>query len=475
MDTLTAFRILEISSDSSLEEIQEAYLEKVSIYHPEEHPTEFAKIQTAYRTLCRFKKKGEYTEAREETVLEVEPVETAIDDYLGQQELFLKLQEESEKKEKEQAVRAKEYDRLLFLADRCTFGYSIPSDFMEDEIVYLLEKYPLSQKQYKGILAQYRREHLGKRMNKEMKTVIAVLNQKIGIRPPKMKEIVLVSVLLLVASLLLGNLNIDGLSDENYIWAFYCVILFYVFRTVLTPLVSATISLSVLWLYVLFFMYGKDGNYWGISFFLTLALTVALGVAISKLVLRIKKEREGRSAVGIIKNKWLRKMLEWIVIIVVIMMVYFINFSDTIFEDDSQYETSSALLELSAEEFEDLMNDLEELVPFLNSSKQALHKYKYDVSFYSIGESLTILADEEEQIEQIECDEELIHNIKCILDNPRVSNVYWWKEAGREESYYLVVDLDDIKSDSISTIRYGDGDLEDAKVHLGDNWYYCEW
>lgn len=476
MDTLTAFQVLEISPDSSLEEIQKAYLEKVSIYHPEEYPTEFAKIQTAYRTLCRFKKKAEYTEKKEEIVPEVEPISKNIDDdYLGQQALFLKLQEESKKREQEETTRAEEYNRLLYLVSRGACGYSIASEFTEKEIIYLIEKYPLSKKQYKQILAQYRKEHLGKKTNKEIKKVIAVLDQKVGIRPPKWKEIVLVSVLLFVVSLLLGNLNIEGLSDENYIWAFYCIILFYVFRTMLTPLVSATISLSVLWSYVLFFMYGEDGSHWGLSLVLVLVLTVALAVVISMLVLRIRKEREDDQPVVHLKKKWVRKVLEWTVIIGCVMLFWFVNFSDTIFNSDTKYDskTDGAIGELNVEEFQDLMDDLEGLVPFLNESQQMLDKYKFDVSFYGFGEKVEILA-EEDQVEQIKCDEELLHNMKNILNNPRISSVHWWKEEN-ENSYYLVVDLEAITPDCISEIRYGDEEPYNAEVHLGDNWYYCEW
>ena len=51
MDKLTAQKILGVSPQASKREIKKAYAAMLRMYHPEDYPEEFQKIQEAYETL----------------------------------------------------------------------------------------------------------------------------------------------------------------------------------------------------------------------------------------------------------------------------------------------------------------------------------------------------------------------------------------------------------------------------------------
>ena len=53
MDKLTAYQVLGLDSDASLEEVKEAYARLSREFHPEENPEEFQQIHEAYATLTR--------------------------------------------------------------------------------------------------------------------------------------------------------------------------------------------------------------------------------------------------------------------------------------------------------------------------------------------------------------------------------------------------------------------------------------
>lgn len=53
MDKLTAYRILGLANNASIEEVKEAYARLSKEYHPEENPEEFQQIHEAYTTLTR--------------------------------------------------------------------------------------------------------------------------------------------------------------------------------------------------------------------------------------------------------------------------------------------------------------------------------------------------------------------------------------------------------------------------------------
>lgn len=53
MDQLTAYKVLGLEPNSTIEEVKEAYATLSKQYHPEEYPEEFQKIHDAYTTLAR--------------------------------------------------------------------------------------------------------------------------------------------------------------------------------------------------------------------------------------------------------------------------------------------------------------------------------------------------------------------------------------------------------------------------------------
>ena len=58
MDQLTAYKVLGLKSESTLEEIKEAYATLSKQYHPEEEPEKFQEIHEAYVTLTRRNRRG---------------------------------------------------------------------------------------------------------------------------------------------------------------------------------------------------------------------------------------------------------------------------------------------------------------------------------------------------------------------------------------------------------------------------------
>lgn len=61
MDQLTAYRVLGLTSDASIEEVKEAYARLSKEYHPEENPEEFQRIHEAYTTLTRRGRRASQT------------------------------------------------------------------------------------------------------------------------------------------------------------------------------------------------------------------------------------------------------------------------------------------------------------------------------------------------------------------------------------------------------------------------------
>ena len=59
MDKLTAQKILGVSPGASKREIKRAYAAMLRMYHPEDYPEEFQKIQEAYETLNKGGFQGE--------------------------------------------------------------------------------------------------------------------------------------------------------------------------------------------------------------------------------------------------------------------------------------------------------------------------------------------------------------------------------------------------------------------------------
>lgn len=58
MDQLTAYRVLGLENNASIEEVKEAYARLSKEYHPEENPEEFQQIHQAYTTLTRRGRRG---------------------------------------------------------------------------------------------------------------------------------------------------------------------------------------------------------------------------------------------------------------------------------------------------------------------------------------------------------------------------------------------------------------------------------
>ncbi len=57
---ITAFDILDVSTDASDDDIKKAYLKKVRIYSPEQAPDEFKKIRSAFDLISTEKKRIKY-------------------------------------------------------------------------------------------------------------------------------------------------------------------------------------------------------------------------------------------------------------------------------------------------------------------------------------------------------------------------------------------------------------------------------
>jgi curved DNA-binding protein CbpA len=57
---ITAFNILDVSTDASDDDIKKAYLKKVKIYSPEQAPDEFQKIRSAFELINSEDKRIKY-------------------------------------------------------------------------------------------------------------------------------------------------------------------------------------------------------------------------------------------------------------------------------------------------------------------------------------------------------------------------------------------------------------------------------
>ena len=115
MDELTAYRILRLEPDSSLEEIRKAYAALSKEFHPEEQPEEFQKIHDAYRLLaakCRRQRNEpkpvySYEEQKESAASKQEDFQNAdtADDVDGYEfEDVLRRAEEKIKEEQQEAL-----------------------------------------------------------------------------------------------------------------------------------------------------------------------------------------------------------------------------------------------------------------------------------------------------------------------------------------------------------------------------------
>ena len=70
MDKLTAYQVLRLDSNASVEEVKEAYARLSKEYHPEENPEDFQQLHEAYVTLTRGGRRGNRA-----MIVETSPIE----------------------------------------------------------------------------------------------------------------------------------------------------------------------------------------------------------------------------------------------------------------------------------------------------------------------------------------------------------------------------------------------------------------
>lgn len=100
MDKLTAYQLLGLDSNASIEEVKEAYARLSKEYHPEENPEEFQQIHEAYVSLTRGGRRANRTMA-----VEASPIEKQVTPEVKESDLvFRHVQKvEEEPVEEEQA------------------------------------------------------------------------------------------------------------------------------------------------------------------------------------------------------------------------------------------------------------------------------------------------------------------------------------------------------------------------------------
>lgn len=156
---------------------------------------------------------------------------------------------------------------------------------------------------------------------------------------------------------------------------------------------------------------------------------------------------------------------------VIILGIVVLAFIILIIYSKNQSDIHSQEIKISEE---DQMNNLKNLIPFLNTSKEILTKYKCEVSFYYSDNLIVINTKDQEQRERIECEKELLYHVKQILDNPSIRGITWKATKKDAGLYEMIVGVKMMKSGYISAIIYGNEGYEDVAVFLGDNWYYRE-
>ena len=102
MDKLTAQKILGVSPQASKREIKKAYAAMLRMYHPEDYPEEFQKIQEAYETLNKGGFPGEG--AGNNGFSEWESLDNGEEDWKRQQ------QEERRRKQQEEELRRRQQE-----------------------------------------------------------------------------------------------------------------------------------------------------------------------------------------------------------------------------------------------------------------------------------------------------------------------------------------------------------------------------
>ena len=102
MDKLTAQKILGVSPGASKREIKRAYAAMLRMYHPEDYPEEFQKIQEAYETLNKGGFQGEQPGDDWEDTWE--SLDNGEEDWKRQQ------QEERRRKQQEEELRRRQQE-----------------------------------------------------------------------------------------------------------------------------------------------------------------------------------------------------------------------------------------------------------------------------------------------------------------------------------------------------------------------------
>lgn len=109
MDKLTAFHVLGLDSNVSIEEVKEAYARLSKEYHPEENPEEFQQIHEAYVTLTRGGRRANRT-----MVVESSPIEKSVTSGVKESDLvFRNIQKVEDEAEEEEQVPELSFKRSL--------------------------------------------------------------------------------------------------------------------------------------------------------------------------------------------------------------------------------------------------------------------------------------------------------------------------------------------------------------------------
>lgn len=114
MDKLTAFHVLGLDSNVSIEEVKEAYARLSKEYHPEENPEEFQQIHEAYVTLTRGGRRANRT-----MVVETSPIEKTVTPEVKESDLvFRNIQKVEEEAVEEEQVPELSFGRSLKEAEK---------------------------------------------------------------------------------------------------------------------------------------------------------------------------------------------------------------------------------------------------------------------------------------------------------------------------------------------------------------------